>query len=136
MALAYLPPDKIQEGLTFLKTEIDRLVLNWKRLDKWAKMFTYFEKEWMKIVGPKNFTVFNALDRTDNNAESYHRDINRDMGSKPDCPEFVGMKLLRCFCYCYLNFIDEFGKVGANIYSIRYIPLILGQNDFFLGFAI
>ena len=84
MALAYLPYKKISEGLNFLKAEVNRR-------KKWDKMFTYFEKEWMKIVTPKNFTVFNSLDRTDNNAESYHRDLNREMGSKPDCPIFVGM---------------------------------------------
>lgn len=90
MSLAYLPHNKIVEGLNWLKAEVRRLV-DPKRLPKWEKLFTYFEREWIKIVGPKNFTVFNALDRTDNSAESYHRDLNRDMGKNPDCPDFLGM---------------------------------------------
>lgn len=92
MALAYLPSNKINEGFEWLKAEVTRVV-DAQRLPKWTKLFDYFKREWIKVVGPKNFTVFNALDRTDNNAETYHRDLNMAMSSKPDCPVFIGMKV-------------------------------------------
>lgn len=91
MNLSLLPHDKVAEGLEYLKSEVNRLVLDLKRLAKWEKIFQYFDREWMKIVGPKNFSVFNALDRTDNNAESYHRDLNSLLGKNPGCPDLIGM---------------------------------------------
>lgn len=89
MALAFLPHDKIEEGFNFIKLEVQRLVTS-QRQPKWEKLFAYFQHEWMTVVRPQNFTVFNALARTDNFAEFYHRDLNALMGSKPDCPLFVG----------------------------------------------
>lgn len=125
MALAYLPYKKIREGLHFIEKEVIRLVTDSKRLRAWTKMLEYFEQEWMKVVKPKNFSVFNALDRTDNNAESYHRDLNREMGSKPTCPHFLGKK-------CILGFFAENEKslhFKATEFSCRLITNFVCKND-------
>lgn len=97
MNVPLLPHEKIEEGLELLKGEVKRSVDDPKRRAKWDEMFGYVNKECIKIVQPINLTFFNALDRTDNNAESYHRDLNREMGSKPNCPIFMGM------CNYFLN---------------------------------
>lgn len=93
MNIQLLPHDKIIEGLNVVKEEVKLKVHDVKRVAKWDKMFAYVEGEWIRIVKPVNLTLFNALDRTDNNSETYHRDVNRDLGAKPDCPKFMGKNL-------------------------------------------
>lgn len=95
MALAYLPSDRIPKALkelkNFVKTQQPGQVLE----KKWDKFWAYFDKEWMRIVKPKNFSVYNALDRTDNRAENYHRWLNNDLGCKPLVPIFIGKFIMQ-----------------------------------------
>lgn len=108
MNVPLLPHEKIVEGVQFLKGEVQRLVEDSKRREKWDNMFDYVDRQWIQIVQPINLTFFNALDRTDNNSETYHRDLNRDMGSKPDCPKFVGMNFKFFYYQKLLNILQYF----------------------------
>lgn len=95
MALAYLPPDRIPKALKELKKQVKEQQPDLEA--KWEKFWAYFDREWMKIVRPKNFSVYNALDRTDNKAENYHHWLNNEMGSKPLVPVFIGIIVLAYF---------------------------------------
>lgn len=94
MALAYLPPDRIPKALQNLKKLVKQEQPEKEWQDKWDKFWAYFDREWMKIVQPKNFTVCNALDRTDNKAENYHHWLNALMGCKPKVPFFIGNHII------------------------------------------
>lgn len=90
MALAYLPPDRIPKGLADLKKLVQTQQPDKETQEKWKKFWNYYDKEWIKIVKPKNFSVYNALDRTDNKAENYHHWLNEEMRCKPHVPVFIG----------------------------------------------
>lgn len=57
---------------------------------RWKKMFNYMRREWIKIVKPKNMSVFNVPERTNNVIERYHRDLNDKMGGRPGVKKFIG----------------------------------------------
>lgn len=75
IALSLLPYDKIVEGFVLLKQEA--IEKQSDRANKCEKFCKYFENEWLKKVTPESFSVFNALDRTNNYIESWHRRLNR-----------------------------------------------------------
>lgn len=89
MNVPLLPADKIVEGFECVKAQVNQQVMDPKRIEKWNQIFCYVNREWVRIVKPANLSVFKALDRTDNHSETYHRDVNRDMGMKPNCPTFI-----------------------------------------------
>lgn len=90
IALAYLPAKLIVEGLLEIEKEaklVGEKAGTWK---KWQNFFEYYRREWIFIVKPQNFSVFNAVNRTNNKLERYHRNINEKIGSKPTVKKFVG----------------------------------------------
>lgn len=90
IALAYLPLDRVIEGLEYIEKLAFDLGDKAKTTNSWAKFFAYYRKEWIQIVKPINFSVIKGLRRTNNHIERYHRSLNELMGSKPDVKHFVG----------------------------------------------
>lgn len=102
IALALLPPHLIREGLNHVKKLAFALGKKEGTLKKWKKLFKYFEKEWMDIVKPEGFSVFDALDRTNNCLERYHRDLNQMLIHHPSVKKFLG-KYVR-----YLKYLNPY----------------------------
>lgn len=56
----------------------------------WLKfMNKYFSKEWMTIVKPETFSVYNIVDRTNNCLESYHRWLHAKLRTNPSAFQFL-----------------------------------------------
>lgn len=96
IALALLPANLIENGLQIIEELAYKLGEKNKTLNRWKKFFAYFRKEWMTIVTPEGFSVFGALDRTNNCLERYHRDLNQFLMSNPSVRKFFGK-------YCHKN---------------------------------
>lgn len=90
ITLAYLPADKIEEGLQLIEESAYKLGKEQNTEAYWKSFFGYFHREWMTIVKPNNFSVFNAPERTNNAIERYHKDLNQLMGHKPTPLKFIG----------------------------------------------
>lgn len=86
--LAYLPPGIIEPSYRYL-TNLTQTTFPGHR--GWAKFVNYFQREWINIVGPDGFSVFNSNDRTNNFVESYHARINESMGKNVGWQEFLSM---------------------------------------------
>jgi len=52
-------------------------------------LFLYFEKYWMKIVGPRRFSVFRRGKRTNNDLESFHRLLNSMTNAHPNLWQLI-----------------------------------------------
>ncbi|KAL7294978.1 hypothetical protein TKK_0011688 [Trichogramma kaykai] len=89
--LPLLPPDKIPEGFEIIKNLTKTKFADESKLQKkWSKYLNYyFDKEWMKTVKPKTFSVYNSVDRTNNYLESYHRTLNENIRTKPSTFLFI-----------------------------------------------
>lgn len=89
--VSYLPPAKVQEGLTYIKELIEaKFNKNSKTYKMWQSYIkSYFEVEWMQKVKPEVFCNYPETDRTNNHLESYHRTINKDIGTKPSVEKFL-----------------------------------------------
>lgn len=94
ISLALLPPDRVEEALQYVEGLAYELGLRQGTSIKWLKFFKYFRKEWMKVVTPKGFSVFDALDRTNNCIERYHRDLNQFLMTDPAVHKFMGKYML------------------------------------------
>lgn len=71
--LALLPQDKIEEGLKIIEGLIEKNSSDKPAVYlKWLQYLEYFVSEWMTVVGPKVFSVYNSVDRTNNYLESLH----------------------------------------------------------------
>lgn len=81
--LALLPPAKFEAGLHHIKEEIYK---NYKNDENWKNFMAYFTKEWSS----EKCCVFEAVDRTNNHCESYHRTLNMDLGKAPILKKFIG----------------------------------------------
>lgn len=91
IALAYLPPTNIIEGLEIIEKEAMELGQEQSTTAAWTKFFSYFRKEWITIVKPENFSVIHALYRTNNFIERWHKYLNMEMGCKPTVKKFIGI---------------------------------------------
>lgn len=85
--LALIPPDRIQEGLTYIKKLVQK---DFPNNNNWKKFIKYYEDEWIGRVTAGKFSVYKAIHRTNNHAESYHRTLNKDVGAKPGPKKFYG----------------------------------------------
>lgn len=85
-----MPSERIGEALLLIERAALDLGEKVGTRNNWRDFFTYFRKEWMKVVRPENFSIFKALNRTNNVIERYHRDLNEEMGSKPSPKHFIG----------------------------------------------
>lgn len=50
----------------------------------------YYERYWMDVIGPLNFSVYRLRYRTNNFIESYHATLVRLMGQHPPLYRFYG----------------------------------------------
>lgn len=57
--------------------------------ENWSKYFEYFEWDWMIVIEPEYFIVFQSADRTNNYIESYHRGIKNKIGGRKPPIEFL-----------------------------------------------
>lgn len=90
MGLTHLPPERMREGINYV-WKLVHTNLPEKDWPKWEKLINeYFEREWMHIVGPKHFSNFRALERTDNKSESSNARLNALVGKNPKVPVLLG----------------------------------------------
>ncbi|KAJ8685017.1 hypothetical protein QAD02_020810 [Eretmocerus hayati] len=71
MALALLPVDDIPETYKAIKALARK-----KHGTHFDKFFEYFDEYWMKRRGPERFSVYDKLDKTNNEQESMHKILN------------------------------------------------------------
>lgn len=71
--LALLPCDKIKDAFVFLLKE----ALEEKKFKEFSTFIAYFKKEWMEIVTPEYFSVFDKDVRTTGSAEAFNGKINK-----------------------------------------------------------
>lgn len=90
IALALLPANLIENGLQIVEDLAYQLGDKKGTTNRWKKFFGYYRKEWMTTVTPEGFSVFGALDRTNNCLERYHRDLNQFLLSNPSVNKFFG----------------------------------------------
>ncbi|XP_034944772.1 uncharacterized protein [Chelonus insularis] len=57
--------------------------------DFFKNFFVYFEKFWIKKITPSEFSVNNVSDRTNNNIESYHKQLNSKLPKNPVPAQFI-----------------------------------------------
>lgn len=69
--LALLPADMIEDAFKKLSKKALKISL------LFAQFIDYFDKEWIKIVKPKHFSVFMRGTRTTGSAESYNHLVNQ-----------------------------------------------------------
>lgn len=84
--LAYLPASVIEPSFKYLAALTEQTFPGNKG---WTKFVTYFQREWIDIVGVEGFSVFNANDRTNNFVESYHARINEAIGKNVTWQDFL-----------------------------------------------
>ncbi|KAJ8684997.1 hypothetical protein QAD02_020790 [Eretmocerus hayati] len=71
MALALLPVDGIPETYKAIKALARK-----KHGTHFDKFFEYFDEYWIKRRGPERFSVYDKLDKTNNEQESMHKILN------------------------------------------------------------
>lgn len=91
IALAYLPPGKILPTYKLLKEDIKFKFKNF------GNFFKYFETEWLGTVTPIGFSVHGLRHITNNFLETYHRNLNRDIGKKPYLSFFMSTFFIYIF---------------------------------------
>ena len=79
MALALLPPQDIESAFNAISMNRN-LVLN----PQYAEFKTYFDRNWLRAYGPREFSVFGCSDRTNNGIESLHKTLARKIGKNPN----------------------------------------------------
>ncbi|XP_066603369.1 uncharacterized protein [Prorops nasuta] len=90
---AILPHNYIVRTFNLLRTETNK-----EFGEKFEKYFRYYEKYWLQKVTPKQFSVFQLNDRTNNVCESYHRNLNKTLGKAPHPNVFLSVvkSLAKC----------------------------------------
>lgn len=83
--LALLPYDKIKDGFVYLLRE----ALNENEFKEFAPFIDYFKKEWMQIVTPEYFSVWDTNVRTTGTAEAFNRKLNNKFRTHPSFYNFV-----------------------------------------------
>ena len=92
ISLAVLDEKRIRDGYEYIKISIQKTFLkDAKNLKKWEKFFEYYEKEWIQIVTPKNFCVYQLVDRTNKSTESLRRTENELIRPSSKTKEFLGI---------------------------------------------
>lgn len=105
LALPLLPHDKIALQFRVLKGELSEYLK-----DRFKRFTTYFERYWLKIIKPKNFSVFGLQHRTNNAIEAYHASLLRKLEIHPTawaffCKQVVYKQIKKnCYQYKILNF--------------------------------
>lgn len=83
--LALLPNDKIKDAFVYLLRE----ALEEKKIKEFAPFISYFKKEWMEIVGPEYFSVFDKDVRTTGSAEAFNGKLNKKFRTHSSFLNFV-----------------------------------------------
>lgn len=100
MALPFLPHEMVKDAFEYLKEDCKRDFGN-----VFNKFIDYFEKEWIKVVTPKGFSIYRLKHATNNFLESYHRVITELMGKRPTPCNFLskilGFIIILCKLNCY-----------------------------------
>ena len=88
--LPLLPKDKVNTGLNYIRNLINE---KFPGNDTWQDYVNlYFQGYWMNIVTPNRFSVYKLLDRTNNRVETYHKDLNKNIGKKPSVKKIISKK--------------------------------------------
>ena len=53
-------------------------------------LFNYFERYWMRVIGPEGFSVYGINHRTNNFVESFHASLLGYLGVHPSLWTFYG----------------------------------------------
>lgn len=81
MALGFLPPAKIPEAFREIQASSDPAV---------HPLLEYYDKYWLKQIGPLIYSIHGAQRRTNNNVEAWHSAFNKLVGKKhPNIFEFI-----------------------------------------------
>lgn len=83
--IALLPYDKIKDAFVYLLRE----ALEEKRFKEFAPFISYFKKEWMEIVKPEYFSVFDKDVRTTGSAEAFNGKLNKKFRTHSSFFNFV-----------------------------------------------
>lgn len=101
IALILLPVSLIESALDEIEKEALKLG---KKMDedlqqkgkktkwvaRWQKYFSkYLRPEWIKKVKVTNLSLFKSPKRTNNPRERYHRDLNEELGARPNVWKFI-----------------------------------------------
>ncbi|KAJ8685031.1 hypothetical protein QAD02_020824 [Eretmocerus hayati] len=84
MALARLPHLLIGDAYTYIVEDCRREFGTY-----FDSLITYFNDEWMKIVGAKGFSVYRSRETTNNYMETYHARMTDEIGKYPPSNKFV-----------------------------------------------
>ena len=88
MNLPLLPSDKIIETYYLLKDSVPELLHSDKK--KITVFFTYYERYWLRKIGPMRLSVFRNEKRTTNDLESFHANLKRKFKShNPNFWDFI-----------------------------------------------
>ena len=104
LSLPLLPASKIYEAYQTIKKEI---LLTESENVTFRKFFLYFESFWLYKIGPANFSVFDLLQRTNNNSESFNKQLNDAMETKHSN---MWMFLGTYFEYCLISSFNQSNK--------------------------
>ncbi|KAL5244198.1 hypothetical protein ACI65C_011608 [Semiaphis heraclei] len=137
MALPHLPASaidyhqnrfSIQLGFRFIQD----LVRDYELEAELRGLLTYFERFWLDVVGPSNFSVHRLRYRTNNFIESYHATLVRLMGQHPPLYRF----------YEHLRGIEERSRAdfiravnGQPVRRVEYRGNTRPRNDIIINTA-
>lgn len=85
MALALLPPDKIEIGLECIEKEMEASL---KR--RFKPLLDYIKRFWITLITPEKFSVYSMTHRTNNVIESHHRVMSSELIGKREVHVYVG----------------------------------------------
>lgn len=96
-AVARLPADKIQEGISIVQNEIDTASRqNREHREKFQAFGTYLRTTWGPLANI--LSVYQNPVRTNNATENFHLHAARRFGNRPGVWKMLG----RCFFYQYI----------------------------------
>lgn len=85
MSIPLVPPNRIQEALNAIIVEARRLFL----FNEFEGFFNYIRTTWIDVIGPEVLSVFGVRHRTNNAAESHHRNLNSRLVRRPNIWRFL-----------------------------------------------
>lgn len=83
--LSLLPYEKINDAFVHLLRE----ALQENKMKAFAPFINYFKKEWIEIVKPEYFSVFDKKVRTTGSAEAFNGKLNKKFRTHPSFYNFV-----------------------------------------------